>query len=132
MPPEIEHTEYELVEANKKKSSSSSDSITLAWQNISYSVTVDKETKSILHPMNGVAYPGELLAIMGSSGAGKSTLLDVLAGRLVSSRDLHGTITTNGSLMDKDSFRKQSGTTTTTTKKSNTNNTSYSRLRDAI
>ena len=100
MPPEIEHTEYELVEANKKKSSSSSsDSITLAWQNISYSVTVDKEIKSILHPMNGVAYPGELLAIMGSSGAGKSTLLDVLAGRLVSSRDLHGTITTNNLLV---------------------------------
>ena len=108
-PPEIEHTEinaYELVEANKK---SSSDNITLAWQNISYQVTIDKEPKTILHPMNGVAYPGELLAIMGSSGAGKSTLLDVLAGRLVSSRDLHGTITTNGSLMDKDSFRKQSG-----------------------
>lgn len=107
-PPELEkasidHVEYELVETGKK-----TDGITLAWNNISYSVKADKDIKTLLHPMNGVAYPGEILAIMGSSGAGKSTLLDVLAGRIISNKDLSGTITTNGNLMD-DAFRKQSG-----------------------
>lgn len=57
---------YEMVEKG-----SLDNNITLAWQNINYAVTIDKNVKTILHPMNGVAYPGELLAIMGSSGAGK-------------------------------------------------------------
>lgn len=116
------------VESNMKtissvQSLSSIDSnglygVKLDWSNISYSVPVqapktDKSAptvteKTLLYPMNGSAQPGEILAIMGTSGAGKSTLLDILAGRL-ESKDLKGTITTNGSIIDKKKFRKSSG-----------------------
>lgn len=37
--------------------------------------------KHILQNVSGIAYPGELLAIMGSSGAGKTTLLNTLTFR---------------------------------------------------
>ncbi|XP_066997539.2 protein white-like [Anabrus simplex] len=37
-----------------------------------------RQRKQILKNVNGIAYPGELLAIMGSSGAGKTTLLNTL------------------------------------------------------
>jgi len=72
--------EYELVEGQQKQQQSkeNNNEITLSWQNISYSIQNDKEIKTILHPISGVAYPGELMAIMGTSGAGKSTLLDCL------------------------------------------------------
>lgn len=64
----------------------------LEWSGINYSVPIPDKTgemRTLLHPMSGVARPGELLAVMGTSGAGKSTLLDVLAGRL-ESKDLKG------------------------------------------
>lgn len=105
--------------------------ITLQWSNIEYTVQ-DPESgssKTLLQPMSGEARPGELLGIMGTSGntrvlwhqsinvnvmnsvlagAGKSTLLDILAGRL-NSKDLNGILKTNGSPIDKASFRKESG-----------------------
>jgi ABC-type multidrug transport system ATPase subunit len=40
---------------------------------------------------------------------GKSTLLDILAGRLVDAKGLKGHITVNGSLVNKKTFRKESG-----------------------
>lgn len=55
----------------------------LTWNNISYTINkkATKEqknmipnnktiTKTLLHSMSGIAYPGEILAIMGTSGAG--------------------------------------------------------------
>lgn len=83
------------------------NSSVLKWDNISYRID-GATSKQILHSQSGIAYPRELLAIMGTSGAGKSTLLDVLAGRL-EAIGLKGKISLNGSPIDKKVFRKSSG-----------------------
>ena len=49
--------------------------VTLAWQNINYSVEVgagkDKHSRQLLCDISGFAAPGKMTALMGSSGAGK-------------------------------------------------------------
>ncbi|KAL4156207.1 hypothetical protein PRNP1_005239 [Phytophthora ramorum] len=69
--------------------------LTLQWQDLALRVPVatGPMEKVILHDANGVARPGELLAIMGPSGAGKSSLLDCLSGRNVAAE---GKIVVNG------------------------------------
>ncbi|KAG6584656.1 ABC transporter-like protein [Phytophthora cinnamomi] len=61
--------------------------LTLEWRDLALRVPIANEPgatdKVILRGANGVARPGELLAIMGPSGAGKSSLLDCLSGRNV-------------------------------------------------
>uniref|UniRef100_A0A8D9A8A2 Protein white n=1 Tax=Cacopsylla melanoneura TaxID=428564 RepID=A0A8D9A8A2_9HEMI len=52
--------------------------------------------KHILKNVTGVAYPGELLAIMGSSGAGKTTLLNTLTFRNSSNVIVSGQRAVNG------------------------------------
>lgn len=105
---------YDLDKVGSEKIGTRHRGTTLEWSGIHYSVEqVDKATKSvsqktILENMSGIARPGELLAVMGTSGAGKSTLLDVLAGRL-EANTLKGTLTSNGKLVDKKAFRKESG-----------------------
>jgi ABC-type multidrug transport system ATPase subunit/ABC-type multidrug transport system permease subunit len=47
----------------------------LYFENVSYNLN----GKQILSGIQGVAHPGEILAIMGASGAGKTTFLDILA-----------------------------------------------------
>lgn len=47
----------------------------LYWENVSYHMN----GKQILTGIQGVAHPGEIMAIMGASGAGKTSFLDILA-----------------------------------------------------
>lgn len=44
----------------------------LTWENVSYSVPVNKtEMRMLLNKVSGSIQPGSVVAIMGSSGAGK-------------------------------------------------------------
>jgi ATP-binding cassette subfamily G (WHITE) protein 2 len=47
----------------------------LYFENVSYNLN----GKQILSGVQGVAHPGEIMAVMGASGAGKTTFLDILA-----------------------------------------------------
>ncbi|MCJ1413505.1 hypothetical protein MMC19_007611 [Ptychographa xylographoides] len=47
----------------------------LQFENVSYSLN----GKQILSDVQGIAHPGQVMAIMGASGAGKTTFLDILA-----------------------------------------------------
>ncbi|RLN13749.1 hypothetical protein BBJ28_00017787 [Nothophytophthora sp. Chile5] len=58
--------------------------VTVAFQDLWYSVPDPKnpkETLQLLKGISGFAMPGSVTALMGSSGAGKTTLMDVIAGR---------------------------------------------------
>ncbi|XP_076756288.1 protein white isoform X1 [Xylocopa sonorina] len=54
------------------------------------------ERKHLLKDVCGVAYPGELLVIMGSSGAGKTTLLNALTFRSSRGVTVSGVMAANG------------------------------------
>uniref|UniRef100_A0A7N0RC10 ABC transporter domain-containing protein n=1 Tax=Kalanchoe fedtschenkoi TaxID=63787 RepID=A0A7N0RC10_KALFE len=89
---------------------SSSAPITLKFVDLSYALNIAKPEaasqfipavsparppsyKTILSRITGIAYPGEILAVLGPSGSGKSTLLNLLSGRL---HPLTGTLLANG------------------------------------
>ncbi|KAL1295334.1 hypothetical protein HN51_056239 [Arachis hypogaea] len=63
------------------------------------------QERTILNGVTGIAYPGEILAILGPSGSGKSTLLNALAGRL-HGHGLTGTILANSSKLTKPILRR--------------------------
>jgi ABC-type multidrug transport system ATPase subunit len=56
----------------------------------------DNGDKFVIFLVNGAAYPGELLAMMGSSGAGKTTLLNTLTFRSGRKLDVTGMRAING------------------------------------
>ncbi|XP_046816687.1 protein white isoform X1 [Vespa crabro] len=89
----------------------SNDKITYTWSDINAYVTTKKDTiwertlfknkrpleqRHILKDVSGVAYPGELLVIMGSSGAGKTTLLNALTFRSGPDVTVSGLMAANG------------------------------------
>ena len=55
--------------------------VAIEWQNVSFSITKNGETKRILRDCSGKVEPGQLVGVMGASGCGKSTLLNLIAGR---------------------------------------------------
>src|SRR5438105_240439 len=62
----------------------------------------------ILQDVFGVAYPGEVLALMGASGAGKTTLLNILTKRNLSSLKATGVIRLNGTEVDRYMLKRMS------------------------
>ncbi|KAG6965778.1 hypothetical protein JG687_00005233 [Phytophthora cactorum] len=77
--------------------------LTIQWHDLALRVVANNTEKVILHDANGVAQPGELLAIMGPSGAGKSSLLDCLSGR---NENVEGSILVNGVQTSTQKLRK--------------------------
>ncbi|XP_011503805.1 PREDICTED: protein white-like [Ceratosolen solmsi marchali] len=63
--------------------------------------------KHILKNVSGIAYPGELLVIMGSSGAGKTTLLDALTYQHKTEVVMSGNITINGKRVNSSMLTSQ-------------------------
>jgi ABC-type glutathione transport system ATPase component len=66
---------YELVPKGESMAlgSVARRSIVLEWNNVDYSIPIpgkSGEMKQILYSLNGAAYPGEILGILGTSGAG--------------------------------------------------------------
>ncbi|XP_062098806.1 ABC transporter G family member 25 [Humulus lupulus] len=57
--------------------------------------TAAMSERTILHGITGMAFPGEIMAILGPSGSGKSTLLNAIAGRL-QGHGCSGTVLANG------------------------------------
>nr|QEO19116.1 white [Limnogonus franciscanus] len=104
-------------------SSRGRDSITYTWSDICVHVAEETSSsrrrslitgqqarrhptgrKEILKKVTGAAYPGELLAIMGSSGAGKTTLLNTLMFRSGAGVEVSGYRALNGVPVDRNTL----------------------------
>ncbi|KJR85892.1 ABC transporter (Adp1) [Sporothrix schenckii 1099-18] len=76
----------------------------LHFENVSYSLN----GKKILNNIQGLARPGEVMAIMGASGAGKTTFLDILA-RKNKRGDVSGDFFVNGEKVSNQDFKNVVG-----------------------
>lgn len=96
------------VPANKSGDAMPFKPVSIAWQNIKYTVKVGKgkqqQDKVLLNGINGVCRPGTLIALMGATGAGKTTLLDVLAQRKATGV-VEGDILINGAKLSRSDFK---------------------------
>ncbi|KAG3050742.1 ABC transporter G family member 31, partial [Phytophthora cactorum] len=78
------HNDDEAFVVEVKEREKNFTPVTVAFQDLWYSVPNPKNPKESLDLLKGVsgfAMPGSVTALMGSSGAGKTTLMDVIAGR---------------------------------------------------
>uniref|UniRef100_A0A0K0EWC0 ATP-binding cassette sub-family G member 2 (inferred by orthology to a human protein) n=1 Tax=Strongyloides venezuelensis TaxID=75913 RepID=A0A0K0EWC0_STRVS len=66
--------------------------VTLTWNDLE----VAAGSRQLLKNINGLALPGETIALMGASGAGKTTLLNTLLGRNLKGLSIKGEILVNG------------------------------------
>ncbi|KAG5892104.1 hypothetical protein JTB14_008073 [Gonioctena quinquepunctata] len=71
-------------------------------------VTEGGRRKHILKNASGAAYPGELLAVLGSSGSGKTTLMNALTFRPTREVLVTGTRCVNGSPVNSDTLTSSS------------------------
>jgi len=76
----------------------------LYFENVSYNLN----GKQILTGIQGMAHPGEILAIMGASGAGKTTFLDILA-RKNKRGTVHGNFYVNGEKVNDNEYKSVVG-----------------------
>ena len=76
----------------------------LQFENVSYNLS----GKQILSGVQGIALPGQLMAIMGASGAGKTTFLDILA-RKNKRGYVEGNFYVNGEKVKDNEFRNVVG-----------------------
>ncbi|KAK9368703.1 hypothetical protein V1509DRAFT_622536 [Lipomyces kononenkoae] len=77
---------------------------TLLFRNVTYGVN----SKKILHGIQGIVRPGEIMAIMGASGAGKTSLLDILAHKNKGGV-IGGDILVNGFKVSESQFKSITG-----------------------
>ncbi|CAF1126014.1 unnamed protein product [Brachionus calyciflorus] len=95
-----------------KLESDNPNGLVLTWENLNVFVPEEKksffkinsntkpsEKKHIVQSVNGIAKPGQILAIMGASGAGKTTLLNVLTLRNSANLIIQGNVKINGKLI---------------------------------
>ncbi|POM65183.1 ATP-binding cassette (ABC) Superfamily, partial [Phytophthora palmivora] len=86
------------ITLNLKTTTNKFDPVTIAFQDLWYSVSDphnSKESLTLLKGISGYALPGSITALMGSTGAGKTTLMDVNAGRKTGGT-IQGKILLNG------------------------------------
>ncbi|KAL2040271.1 hypothetical protein N7G274_007174 [Stereocaulon virgatum] len=76
----------------------------LQFENVAYNLN----GKQILSGVQGIALPGQLMAIMGASGAGKTTFLDILA-RKNKRGYVEGNFYVNGEKVNDNEFRSVVG-----------------------
>ncbi|KAG6945138.1 hypothetical protein JG688_00016773 [Phytophthora aleatoria] len=121
----VENESYALVETPKnglsanttdcaveiESRSHSVNPVTVAFQELWYSVPDPKKPKDSLELLKGItgfALPGSITALMGSSGAGKTTLMDVIAGRKTGGK-ITGKILLNGYEASDLAIRRSTG-----------------------
>ncbi|KAI8852327.1 P-loop containing nucleoside triphosphate hydrolase protein [Chytridium lagenaria] len=100
----------ETASSTPVPSASGGPGLALEWNKVSYSVPTKRgqPQKVILSNMDGMAQPGEILAIMGGGCwilSRKSTLLNILAGR-VGAGTITGSINVNGAPRKRSTWRK--------------------------
>ncbi|CAD5218624.1 unnamed protein product [Bursaphelenchus okinawaensis] len=85
---------YGTNKPKQKISVHNANSVSLSWHNIN--VIHAQTGRKILENVNGIAEPGQLVALMGGSGAGKTTLMNTLLARNLKGLEVEGEVLVNG------------------------------------